>query len=218
MRTYVSTLGYHGERVTRPVIGHGLDAGDEVVFVRPGGDADDGRAKEAINHVRRLLQEVEPAVSISVECIDTEPFERAVLQCSALVRRASGDVVVNLGGGAREVFLPLSIAAVLQASRIETGLQYRDVDERVREWEVPDLTASVPESAWFVLDLLAEANGKATVPELTRRSERSKSTITRWINELDEAGLVETDRTGKTKIARTSTTARLLLEAREGRT
>ncbi len=215
MRTYVSTLGYHGERVTRPVVKRGLDPGDEVVVVRPDDDGD-GRAAEAIDHVRTFLAEVERDVSIAVERVDTDGFEAAVLECSDVLRSAEGELVVNLGGGAREVFLPLTIATVMHAPLVDEALQYRDVDQQVRSWRVPDLTASVPESGWFVLEILDDAGGQCTVPELTRRSDNSKSTVARWVSELDDRGLVETDRDGKTKVVTASFTARLLLEARAG--
>lgn len=77
------------------------------------------------------------------------------------------------------------------------------------ELDLSVLTASVTDSA---LERVVEA-GPLSLPELTERSAHSKSTITRHVNDLDEADAVTTWREGSTKVAEATLGGRLLLGA-----
>src|SRR6056297_1219036 len=112
MRTYVSPIGFNSTSVTRPVLSYGVDTDDRVVVIRPEEETDDSRAEEAIADVCRLLTEIEPAVSLSTERVPHDDFETAVLHCRDLLRAVEGELIVNLGGGARDVLVPF-ITAVL---------------------------------------------------------------------------------------------------------
>jgi len=215
MRTYVSTLGFHETRVTRPILRRGLDEEDTVVLVRPATESDGGRAADAVEYVRDMLGEIAPGATVPVERIDSAEFVTAVQSCGDLLRSASGKVVVNLGGGAREIFLPLTVATVLYADQVDVALQYTDVDQDVREWPVPNLTAAISENAYTTLALVGTRD-EAPIPELTDASEKSKSTVTRHVDQLEAADAVRTRRDGKTKIVGIRPTGRLLLDARQG--
>ena len=216
MRTYVSTLGFHEPRVTRPVLRHGLDDEDEVVLLRPAEESDDERGTRALDHVRNVLGEVAPGASIAVERVDPE-FESAVRQCCGVLADADGDLVVNFGGGAREVFLPFTVATLLYTPRIDVAFQYTDIDQQVREVPFPNLTAQVPETVWPTFELLTEAGGSATIPELTERSEHSKSTVTRHVDLLEEQLLVRTKKEGKTRHVERTISGQLLFPALDAR-
>ena len=216
MRTYVSTLGFHEPRVTRPVLRHGLDDEDEVVLLRPAEESDDERGTRALDHVRNVLGEVAPGASIAVERVSPE-FEAAVRQCCAVLADAEGDLVVNFGGGAREVFLPFTVATVLYTPRIDITFQYTDIDEKVTEIPLPNVAAQVPETVWPTFELLAAAGGSATIPELTERSEHSKSTVTRHVDQLEAQMVVETKKESKTRHVELTISGQLLFPALDAR-
>jgi CRISPR-associated protein Csa3 len=218
MRTYVSTLGFHETRVTRPVIKNGLDDGDRIVLVRPSEEGNADRANDAVRYVTDTTQEIEPGATVSMEQIESTEFTAAVLQCSDILIAVDGDrdLVVNFGGGAREVLLPLSIAAVLHAPLVDRALQYTDVDQDVRELTIPDLTATIPSNAVDTFELLVELGGDVTLPDLAVESDRSKSTIARHVEALAESGVVTTRMTRNTKHVSLSPTGTLLHRA--GRT
>ena len=215
MRTYVSTLGFHETRVTRPVLRHGLEEGDAVVLLRPATEADEGRGNDAVAHIEDMVDEITPGASVVIERVDHSEFETAVLQCSDVLRAAEGELVVNFGGGAREIFLPLTLATVAHAQLVDMALQYTDIEQRVREWRVPNLTADVSERVWPTLATIADHDEEISISDITARSEASKSTVTRHVQELAEAGLVDTQTAGKTKFARATTAGHLLLRQRE---
>jgi len=215
MRTYVSTLGFHETRVTRPVLRHELEEEDAVVLLRPATEADESRGSDAVDHVEDMLHEIAPGTSVVVERVDHSEFETAVLECSDVLRAAEGELVVNFGGGAREVFLPLTLATVAHAELVDLALQYTDIEQQVREWSVPNITANVPEKVWPTLAVVGEHNGDVSIPNITERSDTSKSTVTRHVQELAEADLVDTRTAGNAKIVTATTAGRLLLRQRE---
>lgn len=210
MHTYISPIGYNPTSVTRVLLSRGLESDDIAVLLRPAVETDENRSREAIIDVERMLREIEPDVSAVVKRIPHDDFPRAVLDCSDVIRAANGTVIANLSGGARDIFLPFVVAVLAHASLIDTTLTFSDIDGTVREWELPMLVADVPNSTRETLALIVETDG-VSVPELTGRTGRAKSTITRHVNQLAERGIVTTRLEGKTKYARPTLTGQLLL-------
>lgn len=211
MRTYVSPLGYDSTRVTRPVLGNELDSGDALVLLRPDTETDDSRAEGAITDVRQMLGEIEPEVTVSVETIPHDDLRAATVQCGDVLRAAEGDVVVNFGGGARDVFLPFTVAVLANVDLVDRAFAFSDIDGTVREWTLPDLTADVGGSKRETLHIVATAGGPISVSELAARSEFVKSTVSRHVSELADEGAVETWTEGKTKMVEVTLTGELLL-------
>jgi CRISPR-associated protein Csa3 len=203
MRTYVSPIGWNSTSVTRPVLDHGIGPDDRVVLLRPRVETDDSRAEAAITDVERLLREIEPTVDLAVERLAHDEYAAAVRDCLDVLQAAEGDRIVNLGGGARDVLLPLVTAALASADRIDTVLFFSDIDGAVRELTLPVLTAAPSASALDTLATIAENGGEMSIPELTAAADASKSTITRHVADLEDGNLVETWREGKVKCVRT---------------
>lgn len=217
MRTYISPIGYNTTSVTRPVLlSRGLETDDTVVLLRPSTEADDRRAEGAIAEVERLLEEIEPEVSTAVEHVDHEDFPSAVLTCSDVIRAASGTVIVNLSGGARDVLLPLTVASLAHVESIDTVLTFSDIDGNVREWELPVLTTDVPDTTLETLTRIDECSDGVSIPQLTERSNHAKSTVARHVSQLEGCGVITTWQEGKTKYARVSLSGRLRLRADSG--
>jgi CRISPR-associated protein Csa3 len=210
MRTYLSAIGFNSTSVTRPILSHGIDTGDEVVLIRPN-QVPDSRAEEAIEDVERLLQEIEPEISLTTEQITHGDFETALLESSDLIRAAEGDRIVSLGGGARDVLLPFAIAATTHVRLLDTVLFFSDLDGPVQEWSLPRLTASIQETTAATLQTIVDTDDGISIPELTNRTGVSKSTVTRHVTTLANKGAIETWTDGKMKYAQATITGRLLL-------
>lgn len=213
MRTYISPIGYNPTSVTRVLLSRGLETDDIAVLLRPKSDTNDDRAQEAITDVERMLNEIQPEVSTAIERIPHDDFPAAVLACSDIIRAANGTVIANLSGGARDIFLPFTVAVLTHASSIDTALAFSDIDGKVRERELPVLTADIPNSTRDTLVLIANVDNSVSIPEITEQTQHAKSTITRHVNQLDESGVVETWQKGKTKHVGLSFAGRLLLRA-----
>lgn len=210
MRTYISPIGYNSTSVTRPVLSRGVDSGDEIVLIRPRAESDPSRAQEAMADVERMLTEIEPTVSLSIERITHDEFGTAVLECSDVLVAADSERIVNLGGGARDILLPFTVAAIGHADLIEAVLSFSDIDGKVREWSLPMLSGTLSAQARETLDQIADLGGSVSIPDLSESSDVAKSTVTRHVEQLDQRGAVETWREGKTKHARLTLTGQLL--------
>lgn len=215
MTTFVLPIGFDTRRVTRPIVHHGFDATDTVVLVRPVDDGEDenraDRSSRAIADVREFLHEIEPETGITVERISREDFTQTILDCSNLLAAAT-EPVVGLCGGPRDVLLPLTVAAVLHADHLQDAYVFSDIDGTIQKWTLPDLTASIPGSARNTLALLQDSE-QCSLSELADRVERSKSTVGRHLDALEDAGLVRTWTEGKHRQATVTDSACILAHA-----
>lgn len=189
MQTYISPIGFNTTSVTRTILNYGVESGDVVVMIRPTLETDDERATEAIEDVERMLHEIEPTISTVVERVPHDDFPTAVMTCSKILRDAERPVV-NFGGGARDVLIPLTIATVAHAHEIDSVLGYSDIDGQVREWELPRVTTTPSKGAYETLSLIGRSDGEVSISTLERETQRAKSTITRHVNQLEAEGFV----------------------------
>lgn len=212
VRTYISPIGYDTRRVTRPVINTGLGGDDTVLLVRPGEESDPERATRAIADVRQLLQEIEPGADCVVERVSTDTFEETVRDCCSIIADATveSDVIVSLGGGARDILLPLTVASLVFAQEIDRALFFSDLDSTVREWPLPNLTARIPERTSDTFETIVTADGWLSLSAIAEETGQSKSTVIRHVNDLEDAGVVEADTSGKAKRVRVNFSGKLL--------
>ncbi len=214
MRSYISPIGYDSARVTRPLISHGLDTDDRIVLLRPSLEMDDNRASQAVRDVKQMTSQIEPDIDIALEEIPHDDFHQAVLRISDIMEDNSGELVVNLSGGARDIFATLCIAAVVHVDRINTVLTFSDIDGNVREVELPNLTVDVPVAALDTLRQIDSRNAKVSISELSEDLDIAKSTVTRHLQQLEERGLVETWVEGKPKYAKITFSGKILSQIR----
>ena len=212
MRTYISPIGYDTRRVTRPVINRGLDSEDELVLLRPGGETDTERATQTIADVEQFLQEIEPNYRQRVEHVVTDSFEETVRDCCQIVSDVGDDreIVVSLGGGARDILLPLTVAALVYARRIDAALFFSDLDNSVQKWTLPDLTARISDRAFQTFEAIVEADGWLSLSTITEETEQSKSTVIRHVNDLESSNVVVADTSEKAKRVRVTFSGELL--------
>lgn len=218
MRTYLSPIGYDTRRVTRPVINTGLGSEDTVILLRPSEESDPERATQAVADVKQLLQEIEPAAECEVRRVSTESFEETVRESCSVVTDIpiDHDIIVSLGGGARDVLLPLTVAALVFAQRIDRALFFSDLDGAVREWPLPVLTAQVPPRTVETLETISATDGWLSLSAIATETNQSKSTVIRHVNDLEETGVVKADTSEKTKRVRVSFSGELFLMAKGG--
>lgn len=211
MQTYISPIGFNTTSVTRALITHGIGSDDAVVLVRPAKETDNDRAAEAVADVEQLFQEIEPTISVSVQRIPHNDFETAVMGCSECIQTAKGSVVVSLSGGARDVLLPLTVATMAHDQIIESTLGYSDIDGQVREWLLPNITATPSDGQRETLAAVERTGSEVSIPELTTQRDAAKSTITRHVNALEGDGFVTTRTVDRTKHVSITLAGRLCL-------
>jgi CRISPR-associated protein Csa3 len=198
MRTYVSTIGHYSPRVMRPILDNGLDADDVIVLLRPRGDTSD-RAKSAIQDVDQTVNELGPGSDVVVEEVSYEAFGAAVLECVDVLEAAEGTVVLNFDGGPREIFLPLTVAAIARPNVVDLALQFRDIVEKIEVIDLPNRMSSPSDATLDTLQHLVSIDESTTLPEISDETGKSRSTVGRHLDALDSDGTVETWMEGKTR-------------------
>lgn len=212
MRTYVSPIGYDTRRVTQPVTDAGISGDDEILLVRPGDEGSTERASQTITDVEQLLQKIEPGCEIRVERVGTDSFEETVRDCCQVLGSVEREreLCVPLSGGARDVLLPLTVATLVYARRVDTTLFFSDLSGEVREWSIPELATNIPDRALDTFTALVRVDGWLTLSALTAKTDHSKSTVIRHVKDLEAAGVVQSDTSEKAKRVRVTFTGELL--------
>lgn len=213
MTTYLSPIGYDSARVTRPVLSQGLESGDKVVLLLPDAAEDDNRSSEAVEDVRRMLHEIEPNVTLLTEFVNHQDLRKSVFLCSDIIQSTDDELIAIFGGGPRGIYLSLVIAVLNHLESFSEVIRFSDIDGQVLRTDLPDLTIQVPETANAILTILAESDGSAMLPELADAIDRSKSTVTRHVNELEVSDAVQTEMHGKMKYVELTFTGELYVRA-----
>lgn len=213
MRTYLAPLGFDSRRVVRPVLGEGLDPDDEVILLQPANSSE--RGEEAYEDVEEVLTQVAPDLDLKTELLPYTDFVETVLYCVDLIQAANGETVVILGGGARELLLPLTVATFSSNEHVDTILQVGDIDSSVRRLPQLNLRGGVSDASAVILSSINGLDTPLSISETSDRLEKSKSTIARHVKTLEEVGFIETRKEGRTKKVTVTDSGRIFLETRE---
>lgn len=216
MQTFIGPLGYNETAITRPVLKSGIDAGDTVIPVRPEGD--DDRGSSTVVELEQVLREIEPSISVEEAQLPHDDFETSVRKASRLFRTAQGETIAVFGGGAREIILPMAVAATACADRLVEAYTVSDVDGRVRSAPFPNVATPVPRQAWPTLEAiarLADESSSVTVTDLASATGAAKSTVSKHATALEKSGAVRSETHGKHKLLELTLSGELRLRARE---
>jgi CRISPR-associated protein Csa3 len=201
MTTFIATLGFDSTRVTRPVLTYGLEEQDEIVLVHPT-DHDNPRAEEAKNDVRRMIAELQPNVEIRTVTLDPDGFFDSIRRTAAQIDAAEDDIVLILGGGARDIYLPVAFVTFVRQSSIDSVLQFSDISGSVSELEIPNFLHPPGKSVVETLEVIVnEEHEGASLELIANVLNVAKSTVARHVTELEERDFVRSEREGKSKIA-----------------
>jgi CRISPR-associated protein Csa3 len=216
MQTFIGPLGYNETALSRPILQSGLQANDKVIPVRPGGE--DERGDATITDLERLLTEIEPTVTVEESQVPHDDFEQAVRKAHELFQTSEGQVIGIIGGGAREIVLPVLVAATASADRLVETYTVADVDGQVRSITLPNLAVPIPRNAWSTLKSIArlqDEDGQVTVGDVSADTVASNSTVSKHVTKLEAAGALRSEKHGKYKILELTLSGELRLSARE---
>ena len=158
-----------------------------------------------------MVKQIEPEINIETTEISHDDFEEAIETCGSVIDSADGEVVVIFGGGARDIFLPLTVAALSRTHQIHASYQFSDIDGKVREQPLPDLTANAPAQTQSTFVTISALDTPVSLTTITDAANVSKSTVTRHVKLLERQGLVTSETHGKTKVIELTMTGRLLI-------
>jgi CRISPR-associated protein Csa3 len=211
MATFIATLGFDSTRVTRPVLTHGLEEQDEIVLIHPV-DHDNARAEEAKDDIHRMMTELQPNVEIRTVTLDPKAFFDGIRRTAAQVDAAEDEVVLILGGGARDIYLPVAFTAFVRQSAIDTILQFSDITGSVSELAIPDFLHPPGDSVVKTLKTVVNKGEKMSLSLIAHSLEIAKSTVARHVTELEEREFVHSELDGKSKMVYPTEQGRLAVD------
>jgi len=212
MRTYLAPLGFDSRRVVRPVLSEGLDEDDRVLLLQPATETD--RGQEAFDDVEEVLTQIIPGLEISAEKLPYTDFVETTLYCADLMQASEGETIVILGGGARELLLPLTVATFTSTESVDTVLQVGDIDSSVRKIPQLNLRGNVSDAEARLLANLDTLQTPLSISEIATELEKAKSTIARHISSLESEGFVNTVKQGRSKSVSLTDSGRVFLRTR----
>ena len=212
MRTYLAPLGFDSRRVVRPVLSEGLDESDRVVLLQPAKSSD--QSEDAFEEVADVLTQVVSDLELESEQLPYTDFVETTLLCTDLIQAAEGETIVVLGGGAREILLPLTVATFSNEKHIDTVLQVGDIDSSVRRLPRLNLRGNISDAEAALLGDLNDLERPLSISDIATELDKSKSTIARHIDSLESENFVRTTKEGRTKMVEITNSARIFLKGR----
>ncbi|EMA11782.1 CRISPR-associated HTH regulatory protein, Csa3 family [Haloarcula vallismortis] len=213
MRTYLAPLGFDSRRVVRPVLSEGLDESDRVVLLQPAKSSD--QSEDAFEEVADVLTQVVSDLKLESEQLPYTDFVETTLLCTDLIQAAEGETIVVLGGGAREILLPLTVATFSNENYIDTILQVGDIDSSVRRIPQLNLRGNISNAETTLLADLTALDTPLSISEIATELEKSKSTVARHVDSLESEGFVQTTKEGRTKTVEQTDSGRIFLSGVE---
>ena len=213
MRTYLAPLGFDSRRVVRPVLSEGLDESDRVVLLQPAKSSD--QSEDAFEEVADVLTQVVSDLELESEQLPYTDFVETTLLCTDLIQAVEGETIVVLGGGAREILLPLTVATFSNENYIDTILQVGDIDSSVRRIPQLNLRGNISNAETTLLADLTALDTPLSISEIATELEKSKSTVARHVDSLEAEGFVQTAKEGRMKTVEQTDSGRIFLSGRE---
>lgn len=209
MTTFIATIGFDSTRVTRPVLTYGLEEGDELVLVQPTDSSENNRSNEAREDVRRMVTELQPNVTVDSVALNPEEFYEGIRRSIDRIKSENDDVVLVLGGGARDIYLPVAFSAFLARDEIHTVLQFSDITGSVSEIQIPNFVDPLGNSVAETLKAIVDGDDETSLTLISNTLDVAKSTVARHVNELEERGFVRAEKHGKSKMVYSTDEGRL---------
>ena len=212
MRTYLAPLGFDSRRVVRTVLSEGLDESDRVVLLQPANDSD--QSADAYATEEDVLTQVVPDLKLESEHLPYADFVETTLLCADFMQAAEGETIVVLGGGAREILFPLTVATFSNEKHINTVLQVGDIDSSVRRLPRLNLRGNISDAEEALLGDLNDLERPLSISDIATELDKSKSTNARHIDSLESENFVRTTKEGRTKMVEITNSARIFLKGR----
>ncbi len=209
MKTYISLSGFDTSQILSLIVKYGIEGNDRMVLIRPI-DERDKRGETTTQAVRDLSRQIDSTIKVEIYRVDHQDFEGMVLSLISLIKNTEGEIIANISGGPREIFLAFAIACLSQSQKIYKTTNYSDIDRAMTEIALPRIVHKIDEKSNTILKDVHE-NQPTTITAIAKRLNLSESTVSRHIGRLVDIRSVDIVQKGKTKEVRLSFTGNIFL-------
>ena len=209
MKTYISLSGFDSSQIVSLIVKYGIEGGDCIVLIRPI-EEKDPRGEQTVQAIQDLSRQIDSSIDLKIYRVNHQDFEGMVYSLKDLIEKAEGEIIVNLSGGPREIFLPFTIASIACSNKISRATNYSDIDRRLNEFVLPNISAEIEEKQrQILLDIMN--NQPTNIGDIAQRLSISESTISRQVGRLVDLRALCIVPKGKTKEISITLTGRLLI-------
>ncbi|MDD2756458.1 MAG: CRISPR-associated CARF protein Csa3 [Methanothrix sp.] len=209
MKTYISLSGFDSSQIVSLIVKYGVEGKDTIILIRPEVEPD-ARGEQTVQAIRDLSRQIDSSIDLQIHRVDHRDFEGMVVSLKALLENAKGQIIANLSGGPREIFLAFTIACLSEAGRIFKATNYSDIERSLQEVTLPNITAILEDRQKTILKDVSE-NQPTNITDIAKRLSVSESTISRQVARLADIGALDVLQKGKTKEVRITLTGKILL-------
>jgi CRISPR-associated protein Csa3 len=208
MKTYISLSGFDSSQIVSLIVKYGIEGKDHIILIRPEVELDT-RGELTVQAIRDLSRQIDSSIDLQIHRVNHRDFEGMVISLKALLEKAEGQIITNLSGGPREIFLAFTIACLSQSQKIFKTANYSDIERSLQEIILPNITATLEEGQKRILGDVLE-NQPTTIGYIAKRLSVSESTISRQVARLEKLGALHVLARGKTKEVRITLTGKIL--------
>jgi CRISPR-associated protein Csa3 len=209
MKTYVSLSGFDSSQIVSLIVKYGVEGGDTIILIRPEVESD-ARGEQTVQAIRDLSRQIDSSIDLQIHRVDHLDFDAMVVSLKALLERAEGQVIANLSGGPREIFLAFTIACLSVSGKIFKTTNYSDIERRLHEVTLPNITTVLEDRQRGILKDVSDSQ-PTTITDIAKRLSVSESTVSRQVARLAKLGALHLTQKGKTKEVRITLTGKILL-------
>jgi CRISPR-associated protein Csa3 len=209
MKTYISLSGFDSSQIVSLIVKYGVEGKDRIILIRPEVELDT-RGEQTVQAIRDLSRQIDSTIDLQIHRVDHRDFEGMVVSLKALLEKAEGQVIANLSGGPREIFLAFTIACLSQSEKIFKATNYSDIERSLHEITLPNITAVLEDRQKRILKDINDSQ-PTTITDVARRLCVSESTISRQVARLADLGALHLLQKGKTKEIRITLAGKILL-------
>jgi CRISPR-associated protein Csa3 len=98
----------------------------------------DTRGELTVQAIRDLSRQIDSSIDLQIHRVDHRDFEGMVVSLKSLLEKAEGQVITNLSGGPREIFLDFTIARLSSSGKIFKATNYSDIERSLHEVALPN--------------------------------------------------------------------------------
>jgi len=209
MKTYISLSGFDSSQILSMIVKYGIEGGDRIILIRPD-EEKDTRGELTVQAIRDLSRQIDSSINLQIHRVNHRDFEGMVLSLKGLLENAEGQIIANLSGGPREIFLAFTIACISQSGKIYKTTNFSDIERSLNEVTLPNIAAVLEEKQKRILTDIFESQ-PTTITDIAERLSVSESTISRQVARLVDLQALKISQKGKTKEVRITLTGKMLV-------
>jgi CRISPR-associated protein Csa3 len=167
MKTYISLSGFDTSQIISLMVKYGIERGDRLILLRPE-EEKDSRGESTVQAIKDLSRQIDSSIEVDIHRVDHRDFEGMVISLIDLLKNAEGQVVVNLSGGPREIFLGFVVACLSQSQKIFKTTNFSDIDRTMNEIVLPNITNILDDRLKRILKDV-DLHQPTTITEIAKR-------------------------------------------------